>query len=246
MQCEEGTRPAEDPEVVETRLFGVRKLSIVPLVIGRKGGGRPSTSSVTLVKTLGSTVVVDSGSPEVGNEILEGMKAADAKMEKVNVLVTTRADSLHTGNDHLFVHALQHVRKGEWSDVPFRSGRKVAITNRVHWIDRYLMLVSLPFPEPGSLALLVHLPRAPNLIDPVSKHLAGKIIGVAGFGIPSCEDPEVKKALKRARSMDRSKVSPSSISTIEDLLAYCDQIVPAYGPMFPTRPEHGPGPCSDR
>jgi predicted PP-loop superfamily ATPase len=138
-------------EVIENRDFhpkhdfGIRKMELVRLIEGFSG--ERSSSSVTLVKTPTSTVVVDSGSSEVRDELSTKMRENEAKIEKVNVLVSTMPDEIHSGNDDLFVHCLQHIREGEWSQVPVKTNRRVAITTSDHWIDKYLRIVSLPFPE---------------------------------------------------------------------------------------------------
>jgi hypothetical protein len=168
----------------------------------------------------------------------KNLEMNNVNVEKVNVLVTTRVDPLHNGNDGIFAHALQHLRREEWSKVETGPGRKVAINNRYHWIDRYLKLEVIPFPEPGTQVLLLHVPKRPELLCPGMMDLAGQVIGIAGICIPSERDPEVNEALKKVRS---GKGIPEigqtyDINTMEELLSYCDHIIPGYGPMFKVIP----------
>lgn len=214
--------------------FGLRKIELIPLVEGRRGTGDVDTSSVTLVKTPTTTVVIDTGSKGAEKELKEALDKNNVNVEKVNVLVTTRIDPLHNGNDDIFVHALQHLRREEWSEVKPGPRRKVAINNRYHWIDRYLKLEVLPFPEPGTQVLLLHVPKRPELLCQATMGYAGQVIGITGLCIPSDDDPVVIEALHKIR-MGKGKKGIGQtydINTIEELLSYCDHVIPGYGPMF--------------
>jgi hypothetical protein len=222
----------DQTESVPRQEFGIRKMELVNIIEGVKDEGRKTTSSVTLVKTPTSTVVVDSGARHVRDELVSFMRKNEAKVEKVNVLLTSRADEFHSGNDDLFVHCLQHVLENDWGKVPVKSQRKVAITTPVHWIDKFLKIVKLPFPEGESLALLAHFPDIEELLEPSTIPFKGQVVGITGISVPRKEDPRVKSALMKAVNMERPK---GNIETMEELLAYCDFIIPSYGPMFRVR-----------
>lgn len=212
--------------------FGIRKMELVRLIEGKDDENGGGSSSVTLVKTPTSTVVVDSGSTNVREELVKIMRANEAKIEKVNVLVTSIPDDMHSGNDDLFVHCLQHVREGDWSNVKFKTNRKVAITTSDHWIDKYLRIVSLPFPGNGSLALLAHFPPVEEQLEPSTVPYAGKVVGIMGASVPGEDHPDVKRAIP---SIKDSKRPAGKINSLQDLLAYCDYVIPGKGPMFRVR-----------
>ncbi len=218
--------------------FGTRKMSIVPIIVGSgRRGSSTSRSSVTLIKTSNNTVTVDSGSQDQEQEIRDRMGQISIPLEKVNVLVTTRANSNFNGNDRIFVNALQHIREEEWGGT-LGAVRKVMIGTPYHWIDRYLKLVRLPFPAPGTLVLLVHLPSREELLDPDTKHLAGKIVGIVGYALDSGENPQVRSIMDAFRKEDEEGVARervTSIKSLKDLMIYCDYIIPGHGEMFSTR-----------
>ena len=222
---------------VSGKRIGIRRFDIISMVQGRKGNAGNATSSVSLIMTPTSSVVVDSGSAEIREELQEAIDEKGIKVEKVNVLVTSRAHYLHTGNDGLFVHALQHVQKDDWTKVKGKTKRKIAISNRYHWIDRYLMLQTIPFIEDGALVLLAHMPKRLDLLEPSSQYLAGKVVLFAGFAVPSEDDPEVKAVLEKIRNEDicRAKDPGEGFTDLVDLLSYCDHVIPAYGTMFQVR-----------
>jgi hypothetical protein len=234
---QEGITGAGQQEV-KPEDFGLRRIELIPLTVGSKGNGDKDTSSVTLVKTPTTTVVIDTGSKERIGDLKEALKRHRINVTKVNVLVTTRIHPLHSGNDDLFVHSLQHLRREEWSKIEPGPGRKIAISDRYHWIDRYLKLEVVSFPEPGGLVLLIHIPKRPELLAEETNAYAGQTIGITGMSIPSESDPEVHSVLERIRSgkgMERPGQT-SNIKTMEELLSYCDHIIPGYGPMFTVRP----------
>jgi hypothetical protein len=212
--------------------FGIRKMELVRIIEGRLGEKNGDTSSVTLVKTPTSTVVVDSGAKFVREKLITFMRENEAKVEKVNVLLTTSSNEIHNGNDDLFVHCLQHVLESDWGKVPVKSQRKVAITTPVHWIDKYLKIVRLPFPGEGSLALLAHFPDREELLEPSTIQYKGQVVGITGISVHSGIDPSVRIALQEAGNREKTR---GEIESLEELLSYCDHIVPAYGPMFATR-----------
>ena len=70
-ECQDGGMGAsEEPKPKD---FGLRKIELIPLVIGRKGKGDIDTSSVTLVKTPTTTVVIDTGSKDAEMELKEAL-----------------------------------------------------------------------------------------------------------------------------------------------------------------------------
>ncbi|MGA1847837.1 MAG: hypothetical protein ACMUHB_00725 [Thermoplasmatota archaeon] len=214
--------------------FGLRRIDLLRVIEGKLDGGGDGTSSVTLIRTPTTTVAVDSGAREYRDELLETLKRNGVIVEKVNVLVTTGTHPLHNGNDSVFSHALQHVMRHEWTKTPEKTGRKVAISNRQHWIDRYLRLEVVPFPEQGTMVLLLHMPSREELIEPASREFAGKIIGITGRAVPSGDDPGVARALTGVKKEGHKTVNActDNITTLQDLLGHCDYIIPAYGPMF--------------
>lgn len=218
--------------------FGLRKIEVIPLIVGRRGMGNGDTSSVTLVKTPTTMVVIDTGSEEIEPELRKALERNNVNVEKVNVLVTTRVDPLHNGNDDIFVHALQHLRREEWSKVEPGPRRKVAINNRYHWIDRYLKLEVIPLPGPGTQILLLHVPKRSELLCQGTMDYAGQVIGIAGSCIPSENDPTVSEALEKIRNGQEASMigQTHDINTVEELLSYCDHVIPAYGPMFKVQP----------
>lgn len=237
-ECGNSGMPAET--MVETeheRTIGIRRFDIIHLMEGIPPGSSGSTSSVSLIRTPTSTVVVDSGSKDSKDKLNGSIRSKGVKVEKINVLVTTRANEMHTGNDGMFVHALQHLQMDEWTKVKGKTNRKIAITDRYHWIDKYLRLQKLEFIEGGALVLLAHLPKIAELVEPSSQHLAGKIVLFAGFAVPSKDDPKVNEALANIRSRDscESKGMVVDFKGLEDLLEYCDHVIPAFGPMFNVR-----------
>ncbi len=212
--------------------FGIRKMELVRIIEGKEGGKGKGTSSVTLVKTPTSTVVVDSGARHVRERLVSFMRENEAKVEKVNVLLTTSVDDLHAGNDDLFVHCLQHIMDSDWGKTPVKSQRKVAIATSVHWIDKYLKIVKLPFPGEGSLVLLAHFPDREELLEPSTVPFKGQIVGIMGAAVPTMDHPEVRSALKKALKVEKRT---ESIDTLVDLIGYCDHIIPSCGPMFKVR-----------
>lgn len=224
---------AKDAPISQPREdFGIRKMDLARIIEGSHGVNGCSTSAVTLVKTATSTVVVDSGGKCVRDRLVRFMRENEAKIEKVNVLVSTSTSDPFSGNDDLFVHCLQHVRGGDWSNVPIKANRRVAISNPYHWIDKYLKIISLPFPNDGSLALVAHFPEWEGVLSPSTEQFGGKIVGICGSSVPSKDDPDVTEALGKARNMERPK---GEVKSLEELLAYCDYIIPAFGPMFKVR-----------
>jgi len=218
--------------------FGSRKLELIPLVEGRKGGDGGDSSSATLMRTPTTTVVIDTGSEGAREELLRSVQSIELNAEKVNVMVATRIDPLFNGNDDIFVNALQHLRKDEWSLVPPGPRRKIAIADRFHWIDRYLKIEVINEPEPGNLVLLLHVPNKEELLGQSAAEFAGMIIGISGPCIHSENDPGIADILKRLRREGRTKRFGQTfdITNIEELLEYCDYIIPAFGPMFKVIP----------
>ncbi len=212
--------------------FGIRKMELVRLIEGEDYGKGSGTSSVTLVKTPTSTVVMDSGSVAIREDLAKIMRENEAKIDKVNVLVTSVPDEKHSANDDLFVHCLQHVREGEWSNVPIKTNRRVAITTPDHWIDKFLRIVSLPFPDKGSLALIVHFPKIEELLEPSTQPYAGKTVGILGASVTNKDDPRIKKIIAGSGNCERPK---GEIKTLEELVCYCDYVIPGFGPMFQVR-----------
>jgi glyoxylase-like metal-dependent hydrolase (beta-lactamase superfamily II) len=243
----EGKNMAEECIEKETRnmeyetdsrgVFGIRRLGLVTLVEGEmnKDSGK-GTSSVTLVKTAKSTIVIDSGTPEVSERIRDGLQNVGVPIEKVNVLVTTHPEPNYTGNDHLFVHALQHIAREYWGRIKGATGRRVAIDTPCHWIDKYVKIVRMEFDDHTTMAILFHIPDVKYILEPGTADLAGKIIGIVGGTINSREDPEVREILESINKIqEKDLVRPEQIEDIKDLLLYCDYIIPGHGPMFPTR-----------
>jgi len=225
--------PLED---VQSRYFGIRRLELVPLLEGRQGNGDAASSSVTLVRTHTSVVVVDSGSASARETIKRALLDRGIRTERVNVLVSTRIDPVFSGNDDLFPHALQHLREGELLKASFKSGRRVEISTKVHWIDKYLMLGRMDPSLGEGLALFVHFPKPLELLAPSTRHLAGKIVGIAGAAVRSAASAEVEGALREIRENGlRRPDRPDRMMDLVGLLSYCDIVVPAYGPMFPVR-----------
>ncbi len=222
----------EVSDALQRHDFGIRKMELVELIAGVNGSEGEMTSAVTMVKTPTSTVIVDSGARHVRDELVRIVRENEAKIDKVNVLVTSTAHDLHSGNDDLFVHCLQHIVGDDWSKVPIKTNRRVAITTPYHWIDKYLLIIILPSSEGDSLALLAHFPAKEEMLEPSTAPYAGKVVGIAGISIPTKDDPTVQEALSKARNMPKPK---GEITSIEKFLAYCDHVIPAYGPMFPVR-----------
>jgi hypothetical protein len=228
---------APDPlEDVQSRYFGIRRLELVPLLEGRQGKGDAPSSSVTLVRTPTSVVVVDSGSAPARENIKRALLDRGIHPERVNVLVSTRFDPVFSGNDELFPHALQHLKEGDLLKASFKAGRKVEISTRVHWIDKYLMLGRMDPSLGDGLALFVHFPKPLDLLAPSTRHLAGRIVGITGAAVRSATSVEVEEALKDIKENCRPRSGrPDGIVDLGGLLSYCDIVVPAYGPMFPVR-----------
>ncbi|MGA1872336.1 MAG: hypothetical protein ACMUHY_01565 [Thermoplasmatota archaeon] len=232
------TRTEDTGAAVKGKDFGSRKLELIPLVVGRKEGGENDTSSATLMRTPTTTVVIDSGSMAAREEMNGSIHRIDLNVEKVNVMVATRIDPLFNGNDDIFVNALQHLRKEEWSLVPPGPRRKIAITDRFHWIDRYLKLEVISSPEPGSMVLLLHIPKKKELLAQSAEKYAGSIVGISGPCISSESDPEIAQILRSLRKRGRPERlgQTTDITSREELLEYCDYIIPAFGPMFKVIP----------
>ncbi|MBN1390697.1 MAG: hypothetical protein JXA22_08665 [Candidatus Thermoplasmatota archaeon] len=220
------------------RDFGSRRCELITLVEGRCDGDGRDTSSSTLVRTPTATVVIDTGSIAARKELMGSLTSMDLSVEKVNVMVATRIDPLFNGNDDIFVNALQHLRKDEWNLIPPGPRRKIAITDRFHWIDRYLKLEVVNDPAPGNLVLLMHIPRKEEFLSQSTLQYAGKTIGISGPCIPSENDPEVAAILDeiRERGKERTKKQAQSIRDRYELLSYCDIMIPAFGPMFKVIP----------
>lgn len=239
MKGEEAKEPRIKTEnQLNPNLFGIRRISVTPIVVGTpRTTDEAATSSVTLVRTNTNTVVIDTGSSEVEDRVRKGFSDLQVPLEKINVLVTTRSHPEFSGNDPLFVNALQHIRKEEWGGTNTKL-RKVMMGTPYHWIDRYMKLVRLPFPSPGSLVMLLHLPEREELLEPNTKQLAGKVIGIVGFAIKSEKDPAVQRVFREFRKQDQKGIrreKKTNINSMKDLLHYCDNIIPGYGPMFSTR-----------
>ncbi|MBN1538617.1 MAG: hypothetical protein JW939_00600 [Candidatus Thermoplasmatota archaeon] len=218
--------------------FGSRKLELISLIEGRREGADNDTSSATLVRTPTTTVVIDTGSAGAREELMASIAGIDLNVEKVNVMVATRIDPLFNGNDDIFVNALQHLRKDEWSLVPPGPRRKIAIKDRFHWIDRYLRLEVVNDPAPGNLVLILHIPCREELLSRSAIKYAGMTIGISGPCISSENDPEVAETLKTIRKKRKTgaKRKVQHLRGRCELLEYCDYIVPAFGPMFKVIP----------
>ena len=236
-ECQVILADASGP-VTRGKDFGSRKLELIPLVEGRREGDGKDTSSATLVRTPMTTVVIDTGSTSAREVLLESIAGMDLNVEKVNVMVATRIDPLFNGNDDIFVNALQHLRKEEWSLVPPGPRRKIAIKDRFHWIDRYLRLEVVKDPPPGNLVLIFHIPCKEELLSRSAMKYAGMTVGISGPCISSENDPEVSLALERIRKKRRNGTA-KKVQHVKDryeLLEYCDFIIPAFGPIFKVIP----------
>ena len=239
VQCESNEIRKPRYETDSRGVFGIRRLGLVPLVEGRPANDDdPGTSSVTLVKTATSTIVVDSGAPNVSDEIQKSLNEVELPLEKVNVLVTTRIDPDYIGNDKLFTHALQHLSMEDWSEVRGETGRRVAINTPYHWIDKYVKIVRTPFASGGSMVIIFHVPDVTYILEPETIDLAGKNIGIVGGVIESNKSPVVIEAMEAIKKMGDDYIKrPQEITSIKDLILYCDYIIPGRGPMFSTRPD---------
>ncbi|MGA1822176.1 MAG: hypothetical protein ACMUIG_06595 [Thermoplasmatota archaeon] len=216
-------------------VFGIRRLALVQLVEGGSDrNGEIGPSSVTLVKTSTSTIIVDSGTPDVSERISSGLESIHLPLEKVNVLVTTCPKENYTGNDHLFTHALQHIAGEDWGLVEMSTGRRVGIHTPVHWIDKYVKILKKPFPADGSLAIIFHVPSVVDILEPSTIPFAGKVIGIAGGMIETGDDDEISGILSEIGGNPDIK-RPKEIHSLRDMLLYCDFIIPGRGPIFPTR-----------
>jgi len=228
---------APDPqEDVQSRYFGIRRLELVPLLEGAIGKDGPISSSVTLVRTPTTVVIVDSGSAAARESIKKSMLERSIRTERVNVLVSTKVDPIFSGNDDLFPHALQHIKEGDLLKASFKAGRRVEISTGVHWIDKYLMLRKFGPSLGGGLALFVHFPKPLELLTPTTRHLAGKVVGITGEAVRSSSSPDVTRTLGVLKANGCNKPPrPENVCDLGDILSYCDIVVPAFGPMFPTR-----------
>jgi hypothetical protein len=207
--------------------FGIRRLALIRVHTATPGS---SGSSVTLVRTVTSWVVVDSGGVADRERIIKGFADKMIRFEKVNVLLSTSLDPSSSSNDDLFPHALHHVKGGDWAKVKGPNPRRVVINTPYHWIDKYMKIVKVKDPIEDHLVLLVHFPRTEDLLEPSSRDRTGKTVGILGRSFYSASDPLNASLVRSARkSISDGAPRPRDPSTIQDILLYCDTVIPGQG-----------------
>jgi hypothetical protein len=212
---------------VDPDSFGIRRLALFRIHTAAPGS---SGSSVTLVRTVTSWVVVDSGGAADRDNIINGFAGNMIRLEKVNVLLSTSLDPSYSSNDDLFPHALHHVKKSDWAKVKGPNPRRVVINTSCHWIDKYMKIVKVADPVEAHLVLLVHFPRTEELLEPSSRDLTGKIVGILGRAFYSAADPLNAALVRSAMKMIADGAPrPDGPSTIPEILLYCDTVIPGQG-----------------
>jgi hypothetical protein len=177
-----------------------------------------------------SQVVVDSGGGADRDRIVKGFSDNCIPLEKVNVLLSTSLGPRTSGNDDLFTHALHHVKRSDWGKVKGPNPRRVIINTPFHWIDKYMKIVKVVGKEEEGLVLLVHFPRTPELLEPSSRDLAGKVVGIMGDAFFSASDPSNTALLSEARRKRAAKSPvPNGQQDLSSVLQCCDVIVPGQG-----------------
>lgn len=63
------------------------------------------TSSVTLLKTEGKNILIDSGSPIYEEKLLSSLEENSIKPEDIDLIIETHLHPDHVGNNHLFKNA---------------------------------------------------------------------------------------------------------------------------------------------
>lgn len=207
--------------------FGIRRLAIFRVHTAEP---RSPGSSVTLVRTVTSWVVVDSGGISDRDRIVKGFSDCSIRLDKVNVLLSTSMDPSVSGNDDLFPHALHHVKREDWGKVKGPNPRRVAINTPYHWIDKYIKVVKVKDGSEEHLVLLVHFPHTEDLLEPSSREYAGRVVGILGSAFGAIDDPRKASMVQRARAaIEAGAGRPADPSSIEDILLYCDTVIPGQG-----------------
>lgn len=211
----------------EPESFGIRKLALIRIHTGKPGS---MGSSVTLVRTVTSWVVVDSGGPSDREKIKGEFVAKRLPLEKVNVLLSTSLDPAFSGNDEIFPHALHHVKRSDWAKVKGPNPRRVVINTPYHWIDKYMKIVKVIEPDEEKLVLLVHFPRTEELLEPGCREMAGKVVGILGRALVSASEPANAALIGEAKRKRASGAArPDNPTTLPEILLYCDIIIPGQG-----------------
>jgi hypothetical protein len=211
----------------EAEIFGTRRLALIRISTATPGS---SGSSVTLVRTVTSWVVVDSGGSADRDEIVRSFAENKVRLEKVNVLLSTSLDPSTSGNDDLFPHALHHVKKTDWGKVRGPNPRRVAINTPSHWIDKYMKVVKVQGPSEEHIVLIVHFPNTEDLLDPSSRRYCGRRVGILGRAFFSPADRDNAKLLEVAsKRREAGEPRPEDPRTIPDILLYCDTVFPGQG-----------------
>lgn len=74
----------------------------------------PLTSSVTLIQTDKHNILVDTGTPNFKDKIIENLARENLKLEDINYLILTHGHLDHTFNAHLFPKALIYTQMAFW------------------------------------------------------------------------------------------------------------------------------------
>lgn len=224
----EGKTAAQGLVILEPGSFGMRRRALIRIFTADPDS---SGSSVTLVRTLTTSVVIDSGGGKDREDIIKGFKDNQLAAEKINVLLTTCAACGYAENDDLFPHALQHVSRRDWSSVKGATSRRVMIATDVHWIDRYLKIIRLKVEGSEVLTLQVHFPAKEELMEPASREFCGKVVGVLGAAMPSAR--MVAGLIDEVRRERAAGAKLETVpKTIKDMLMSCDVVVPGRGDMI--------------
>lgn len=75
---------------------------------------QPLTSSVTLIQTHNKNILVDTGTPNYKDELLQNLKKQSLKPEEIDYLILTHHHLDHTFNAYLFPNVLIYTKKSAW------------------------------------------------------------------------------------------------------------------------------------
>jgi|SRR3989344_3759368 len=163
------------------------------------------TSSVTLLKSAGQVILIDSGSPMYEEKLLSALKENSVEPGNVNWIIITHLHDDHVGNNHLFKNAKRV--EGNWV-LDFNNKLYTAYKRNLH------------VPLPKEIEII-------NTPGHTSPHFS-VIIKKDGKNMVFSGDAVRRKMLDENYLPDGEDVSKMIDSALE-LCEIADEIIPGHG-----------------